>query len=116
MGELNFGIRRIKKLKSLLHWAQDFHRISERPLIEVITGDDFLMQLDRELERTKVRKQYPDNLENKAKESSLGPLNYEREWIYWEAKFANHYHSLVGVNGVPLSYVISENDNPPTDG
>ena len=28
LGKLNFGIRRIKKLKALLHWAQDCCRIS----------------------------------------------------------------------------------------
>ena len=47
--KLNFGIRRIKKLKALLHWAQDFRRISEQPSVEGMTGDNFLMQLDSAL-------------------------------------------------------------------
>ena len=67
LGKLNFGIRRIKKLKALLHWAQEFRRILERPSIQVMTGDDFLMQLDRALERTKVWKQYRDDLDKKAR-------------------------------------------------
>ena len=67
LGEINFGIRRIKKLKALLDWAQDFRRISEQPLVEVITGDNFLMQIDRALERTKVWKHYRDDSEKKAK-------------------------------------------------
>ena len=29
LGKINFGIRRIKKLKALLHWTQDFCRILE---------------------------------------------------------------------------------------
>ena len=46
LGELNISIRRIKKLKALLHWAQEFCRISERLLVEGMTGDNFLMQLN----------------------------------------------------------------------
>ena len=79
-------------------------------------GNDFLMQLDRSMELTKVRKQYLEDSDKKSKEASPVPLKSEREWINWEAKFANYCFGLVGVNGVPLSYVIRENDNPPTDG
>ena len=74
LGKINFGICRIKKLKALLHWAQDFHHMSEQPLVEGMTGDNFLLQLDQALERTKVRKQYCDNSEKKAKKSSPGLL------------------------------------------
>ena len=42
LGELNFGICRIKKLKTLLHLVQEFRRILEQPLVEGMTGDDFL--------------------------------------------------------------------------
>ena len=81
-----------------------------------MTGDDFLMQLDRALEQTKVRKNFRYDSEKKSKEASPGLLKSEREWIDWKAKFANYCSSLVGVNGVSLSYVIRENDNPPTEG
>ena len=116
LGKLNFGIRRIKKLKALLHLAQDFSRISERPSVEGMTGDDFLMQLDRALERTKVWKHYRDDSDKKSKEASLGLLKSEQKWIDLEAKFDNYYFSLVGMNGVPHSYIIRENYNLPTDG
>ena len=42
LGELKFGICRIKKLKTLLHLVQEFRRILEQPLVEGMTGDDFL--------------------------------------------------------------------------
>ena len=115
LGGLNFGIYRIKKLKALLHWAQDFRRILEQPSVEGMTGDDFLMQLDWALKQTKVWKQYFEELYKKSKEAFPGLLKSEREWIDWEAKFANYFLGLVGVNGVPLSYVTCENENPPTD-
>ena len=34
----------------------------------------------------------------------------------WEAKFVNYLSVLVGVNDVPLSYVIRENDASPVAG
>ena len=83
LGKLNFGIRHIKKLKAFLHWAQEFRRISERTLIEGMTGNDFLMQLDQALERTKVWKEYRANSDKKSKEASPGPMKSEREWIDW---------------------------------
>ena len=49
LGKINFGICRIKKLKALLHWAQEFRRISERPSVEGMAYNDFLLQLDRAL-------------------------------------------------------------------
>ena len=33
-GRIVFGLRRIKLMKSLVHWAQDFRRCSEEPTIE----------------------------------------------------------------------------------
>ena len=56
-----------------------------------MTGDDFLMQLNQALERTKVQKQYRDNLYKKATEASPVPLKSKREWINWESKFANYF-------------------------
>ena len=114
--KIKFGIRRIKKLKALLHWTQDFCRISERLSVEGMMGNDFMLQFDWALEQIKVRKRYCDESDKKYKEESPGLLKFEREWIDWEAKFANYCLGLVGVNEVPLSYVIPDNDNPPTDG
>ena len=77
--KIKFGIRRINKLKALLHWAQDFRHILEQPLLEDMTGDNFLLQLDRALEQTKVRKQYRDDSDKKAKESLPGLLKSKQE-------------------------------------
>ena len=56
LGKLNFGICRIKKLRALLRWEQNFCCISEQPSIEGMMGDYFLIQLNRALEQTKVWK------------------------------------------------------------
>ena len=52
----------------------------------------------------------------KSKEASPGPLESESKWHEWENKFENYLSTLLGVDKVPLSYVIRENDAPPTAG
>ena len=36
----------------------------------------------------------------------------EKMWKEWEEKFLNYLRCLLGANGVPLVYVIRENDAP----
>ena len=115
-GKMNFGIRRIKRLKSAIHWAQDHRRVSSTPSIKGMNGDDFLAQLERASERAKIRGQHKSDADTKAKEASPGPLKSEKEWMDWEAKFTNYLSVLIGVNGVPLNYVIRENEAPPAAG
>ena len=42
---INFGICRTKKFKVMLHWFQDFKRVSSTPSIDGLTQDDFLAAL-----------------------------------------------------------------------
>ena len=115
-GRIHFGIRRIKRLKALVHWAQDFRRISNSPTVESTCGTDFLVALEQASERACIRKQHRDDSDVLAKEASPGPLKSERDWVDWESKFVNYCSTLSGVDGVPLSYVIRDNDGPPPDG
>ena len=87
---MNFGIRRIKKLKLVIHWAQDHHRVSSTPFIGSMNGDVFLAQLERASERARIRNQHKSDANTKAKEASPGPLKLEKEWMNWEAKFVNY--------------------------
>ena len=47
----------------------------------------------------------------KDKEASMGPLESDNEWKDWYPKFTNDLSTLIGVNKIPLSYVVRENDN-----
>ena len=105
---INFGLRRIKKLKAIIHWVKDHRRTSTTPTIEGMNGTDFNSQLSRASQRAHIRKQIHDDSDNKAKASSPGPLESEDKWIDWETKFENYLSTIPGVDGVPLSYVIRE--------
>ena len=54
-GRIHLGIRRIKRLKALVHWAQDFRRISKSPTVISTSGTDFLAVLEQASERARIR-------------------------------------------------------------
>ena len=114
--KINFGNRRTKKLQAVVHWTQDHRRISQQPTIEGMNQDDFNIQLDIATQRSQIRDQLISDSSTKASEASPGPLQSESKWIDWESKFTNYLSTLMGVDQVPLSYVIRENDNPPAPG
>ena len=111
-GKIHFGIRRTKLLKALVHWIQDFYRVSETPNIDGLTQDTFKDALQIALARADIRKSIKDNTSSNADAASPGPLESERKWKQWEEKFLNYTRSHLGANGIPLSYVIRENDAP----
>ena len=79
-GKIDFGIRRTKKPKFMLHWAQDFARISKVPTIIGLTESQFLVEINTAGERADVRKLLRDQSDAKAKVSSPGPLVSELNW------------------------------------
>ena len=113
---INFGIRRTKRIKHMMHWVQDFYRVSSTPSTAGLNEDTFLAALTVAGERADVRKLLREQSDEKAKVASPGPLVSENKWIEWEPKFVNYLSTLIGMNGVPLSYVVRENDNPDQTG
>ena len=109
---INFGIRRTKRLKHMVHWVQDFYRVSLTPTTDGLNEADFLSALTVAGERADVRKLLRDQSDEKAKVAAPGSLVSENKWVAWEPKFVNYLSTLIGMNGIPLSYVIRENDAP----
>jgi hypothetical protein len=115
-GRINFGTSRTKLLKAFTHWVQDFFRVSEIPSIIGLSEMTFKAQLDRALARANIRKMMKDKTKTSAEAASPGPLENEKQWKHWEEKFINYAKAHMGSNGVPLSYVIRENEDPDVDG
>lgn len=107
-----FGIRRIKKLKAIIHWCKDHRRTSATPSVQSTNGVAFSLKLLQAMQRAQIRKQLHDDSSNKTKASSPGPLASEDDWISWETKFINYLSTIPGVDGVPLSYVVRILDTP----
>ena len=111
-GRINFGIRRTKKLIGLAHWVEDFYRVSNIPSIEGLSQVTFSTQLERALDRERARKRLIDQSSISAKAATPGLLENERKWKEWETRFDNYLSTMIGVNGIPLSYVTRENELP----
>ena len=108
------GTRRLKLLQALVHWVKDFQRISSMPSIVGLNQNSFKSQLSCALERATIRKTLKEQSKTAAEAASPGPLESERKWKVWEEKFTNYLRAQIGANGIPLSYVIREEETPET--
>ena len=112
---ISIGARRGKLLKALVHWVQDFYRISEEPTIVGLNAKSFREALIDAITRSNVRQTLKDNSETAAKVANPGPLKSEKKWREWEEKFINYLTCIPGVNGIPIVYVIRSNEEPDRD-
>ena len=111
-GRIDFGIRRTKKMKFMLHWVHDFYRTSLNPSTEGLNQVSFLQAITVAGERSDVRRQLKEQSVAKAKVASPGPLQSENKWTDWEPKFENYLSTIIGMDGFPLSYVIRDDEAP----
>jgi hypothetical protein len=119
-GRVSIGFQRLKKLKAVIHWAQDRHRIGLAATVDL--GDDefeakfdFLEELAASTQRQIIREQTRDSLESRARNASPGHLKDESKFHQWEATLIIMLGILQGVNGVPLSYVVREKEHEDGD-
>ncbi len=79
---VRIGFQRFKKLKSVIHWAQDRHRISVAievggPATDLDQQTRFLEELTEASQRETIRKNNDESRAGRAKESSPGKLKDE---------------------------------------
>ena len=108
-----FGMQRIKWLPGLMHWVQDQDRCSHPPTAADVVNDDALKEvLNVSIHRAALRKVNDNQVETISKAADPGKFKDERKWADWEPVFTNYLSTIPGVYGIPLSYVIRENDDP----
>ena len=86
-GRLIFGTTRTKYIKAVIHWIQDFYRVSDVPSIIGLSEITFKTQLQRALTRSMIRKNLKDQVSSTADAATPGPLLKENQWKEWEEKF-----------------------------
>ena len=112
-GRSIFGLRRIRYMIGLIHWVQDFGRTGEEASLNGINNAaQFKAVLDEASQRADVRKIEKDQSDTVSKAADPGKFKDERKWPEWEPAFANYLSTIPGVNGIPLSYVIRETEEP----
>ena len=80
-GRIHIGIRRSKRLKALIHWVQNFYRVSKEPTIVGLGQGVFLAALDTTLSRAEVRRTLEDNTDTTTKAADPGPLKSENNGV-----------------------------------
>ena len=107
-----FGMWQIKWLLSLMHWVQDQDRCSHPPTAADVVDDNTLKEvLNVSIRCAALRKVDNDQVETISKAADPGKFKDECKWADWEPAFTNYLSTIPGVYGIPLLYVIHENDH-----
>ena len=71
-----------------------------------------MKRIDVAIRRANVRKTMIRDASNPGNATLPGKLENESMWKLWEEKFINYLNTQLGANGVPLSYVIRDDELP----
>ena len=111
----HIGLTRARRLKNLIHWVHDFARIGEEPSIAGLDQATFRDALQVARQRADIRATESDKADVLSRDASPGKLKSEKDWNVWIAGLRNMLLIIPGVFGVPLVYVIREDEDPDED-
>jgi hypothetical protein len=115
-GRIHFGLARTKRFKGMIHWVQDFGRVSEVPTIDGLTQATYRAALLEASTRSEIRLQEAERSDTLSREAAPGKLKDGRRWNDWKRGMENMLATMPGVTAIPLSYVIRTNDIPEPNG
>jgi hypothetical protein len=111
-----FGLRRTNLLRVTVHWAQDFRRISRAPTLDGIGAmPDVKAAIEMAKQRAQIRKHNAEESDSLSTASDPGKVKRQKDWLVWSRSLTNYLSTILGQDGVPLSYIIRENDEPDYD-
>ena len=110
-GRLIVGVSRTKRLTELIQWVSDFKRVGEKITIAGLKKASFREAILFAAGRA-ANCQAQKAAEKSSDDSNPGKLKYDRKWNTWITAFHDMLRARLGVSGVPLSYIIRENDDP----
>ena len=106
-----FGFARAKTLQGLMHWVQDMQRTQKDPATQVVTRETFHTALDN----ATIRENMADNMDTASKAADPGKLKANTDWYIWSQGFTNYLSTIPGCTGIPLSYVVRQEEDTPED-
>jgi hypothetical protein len=109
---IHVSLAQANKIKATIDWVKDQDRANKTPSIGGLDKETFLSAIRESTKREVIRKAAKENAETLAKAAFPGKLTGEQVWDEWKAGLENQLSMLYGVNGVPLVYVIRENEEP----
>ena len=110
---VSFNLGTERALRNMTHWAKDFYRVGEVPTLDGQTQREFKEAIDSAGLFAQNREIRKASCESRADKASPGKLKDEKGWHTWEQALVTQLGILIGVAGVPLSYVIREAEHKP---
>jgi hypothetical protein len=107
------GLRRTNLLiRATVHWVQDFRKISRASTLDGIGAmpEDFKPAIETAKQRAQIRRHNAEESDSLSTASDPGKLKRQKDWLVWSRSLTNYLLTILGQEGVPLSYVIRESD------
>ena len=81
-GKISFGLSQTNLLKSTIHWAQDFRRISRKPsLIGISNAAEFRAAIEAARQRDRIRKHSLEESSSLGQDADPVKLKRHKDWI-----------------------------------
>jgi hypothetical protein len=107
-GRMTFGLGCTKKLTGLMHWIQDCFRCNDYP-----DHTDFDEDALAEAQScAQIRKSDLELVNTNTKAANPGKFKDERKWPKCSKAFVNLLSVIPGVSGIPLAYIIHDEEEP----
>ena len=100
----------------MIHWVQYFAIFSEAPNMNDLDEASFRAVLGVAAQRSTIRKQEAKDGISVSSEAYPGEMKDNRKWNKWITGFENMLSTILGVSGVPLSYLVREKPDPTPEG
>ena len=108
-GNISFSLCWINILKATISWAHDFKRISWTPsLTGIRNAAKFRAAIEADRHMHIISKHSLEESDSLSKAADLVKLKRKNDWITWSRVLKNCLSTILGQDGVPLSYVIRE--------
>ena len=107
-GRITFGLSHIKHLMGLMHWIQDCFYANNDP--DSVTFDE--EALAKAQSHALIHKSDLNLVNTNSKVANASKFKDEHKWLKCSKAFTNYLSVIPGVNGVPLVYVVCEEEDP----
>ena len=110
-GQIRLRPHEKRGILAFIQWSHDKIRVDENPALEAFPVANVQLLIRRYKDHDNYVKK-KDTMSDNVK-----PVRFTEKvnWDEWKPTFANFLNTIPGRNGVPLKYVIRDNDNPIVD-
>jgi hypothetical protein len=107
-----YRLKQMKQVQAMVYWVNDCERVGDRPTVVGHTQKSFIALLRTCKDRKKIREVQIERSESRAKEAMPSALKEGTDFLDWEDQLFSTLTLRYGAKGIPISYVIRENDEP----